>query len=102
MNRLRFVYTAYLCGTETGSFERETWSLTCREEHRPRAFVNTVLRTIFGPKRDEVTEGWRNLYGEELHNLYSSLSIIRMVNSRRMRWTGHVALMGREGMYLRY
>jgi hypothetical protein len=54
---------------------------------------NRVLRRIFGPKRDEVTGGWRKLHNEELHNLYSSPSIIRMIKSRRMRWAGHVARM---------
>jgi hypothetical protein len=52
-----------------------------------------VLRRIFGPKRDEVTGGWRKLQNEELHRLYSSPSIIRMNKSRRMRWVGHVARM---------
>jgi hypothetical protein len=52
-----------------------------------------VLRRIFGPKRDEVTGGWRRLHNEELHNLYSSPSIIRMIKSRRMRLAGHVARM---------
>jgi hypothetical protein len=52
-----------------------------------------VLR-IFGPKRDEVTGGWRKLHNEELRNLCSSPSIIRMIKSRRMRWAGHVARMG--------
>jgi hypothetical protein len=66
----------------------ETWSLTLREEHKLRVFENRVLRKIFGPKRDEVTGGWRN---EELHNLYSSPRVIRMITSRRMRWAGHVA-----------
>jgi hypothetical protein len=50
-----------------------------------------VIRRIFGPKRDEVTGGWRKLHNEELHNLYSSPSIIRTIKSRRMRWAGHVA-----------
>jgi hypothetical protein len=59
--------------------------------HRLRVSENRVLRRIFGPKRDEVTGGWRKLYNEELHNLYSSASIIRMIKSRRMRWTGHIA-----------
>jgi hypothetical protein len=63
---------------------------------------NRVLRRIFGPKRDEVTGGWRKLHNEELHNLYSSSSIIRMIKSRRMRWAGHVARMGRRGMHIGY
>jgi hypothetical protein len=53
-----------------------------------------VLRRIFGPKRDEVTGEWRKLHNEELHDLYSSPSIIRIVRARRMRWVGHVAGMG--------
>jgi hypothetical protein len=72
----------------------ETWSLTLREEHRLRAFENRVLRTISGPKRDEVAEEWRKLHNGELQNLYSSLDIIRQIKSRRMRWAGHVARMG--------
>jgi hypothetical protein len=59
-----------------------------------RVFENRMLRRIFGPKRDEVTRGWRKLHNEELHNLYSSLSVIRMIKSRRMRWAGRVARMG--------
>jgi hypothetical protein len=59
-------------------------------------FENRVLRRIFGPKRDRVTGGWRNLHNEELHNLYSSSSIIRIIKSRRMRWAGHVARMGKK------
>jgi hypothetical protein len=55
-----------------------------------------VLRRIFGTKRDEVTGGWRKLHNEELHNLYSSSSIIRMMKSRRMRWARHVAGMRRS------
>jgi hypothetical protein len=57
-----------------------------------------VLRRIFGPKRDEVTGGWRKLHNE-LHNLYSSPSIIRMIKSRRMRWVGYLARMRRRGMH---
>jgi hypothetical protein len=78
----------------------ETWSLTLWEEHRMRVFENRVLRRIFGPKRDEVTGGWRKLHNEELYNLYSSPSIIRMIKSRRMRWAGHVARMGQRGMHI--
>jgi hypothetical protein len=74
----------------------ETWSLTIREEHRLRLFENRALRRILGPKRDKVTGEWRKLHNEELHNLYSSPDIIRQVNSRRMRWAGHVARMGEE------
>jgi hypothetical protein len=74
----------------------ETWSVTLREEHRLRVFENRVLRRIFGPKRDEVTGGWRKLHNEELHNFCSSASIIRMIKSRSMRWTRHVARMGEE------
>jgi hypothetical protein len=57
----------------------ETWSLTLREEHRLRVFENRVLRRIFGPKRSEVTGGWKKLHNEELRNLYSSPSIIKMM-----------------------
>jgi hypothetical protein len=77
-------------------FGCETWSLTIREEHRLRVFENRVLWRIFGPKRDEVTDDRRKLHNEELHNLYSSPSIIRMIKSRRMRWAGHVARMGKK------
>jgi hypothetical protein len=59
----------------------ETWSLTLREEH---VFENKVLRRIFGPKRDEVMGGWKKLHKKELHDLYSWLSIIRIIKSRRM------------------
>jgi hypothetical protein len=59
-------------------------------------FENSVLRRIFGPKRDGVTEEWRKLHNEELHDLYSSPSIIRIIKSRRMRWAGHVARMGEK------
>jgi hypothetical protein len=57
----------------------ETWSLTLREEHRLRVFENRVLRRIFGPKRDEVMGEWRKLHNEELRDLYSSPSIIRII-----------------------
>jgi hypothetical protein len=72
----------------------ETWSLTVREEHKLRVFENRVLRRIFGPKRDGVMGGWRKMHNEELHNMYSSPSIIRLIKSNRMRWAGHVARMG--------
>jgi hypothetical protein len=69
----------------------ETWSLTLREEHRLKA-----LRRIFEPKRDKVTRGWRKLHNEELHNLYSSAGIIRMIKSKRMKWPGYVVHMGEK------
>jgi hypothetical protein len=74
----------------------ETWSLTLREEHTLRIFEIKVLWRIFGPKRDGVTGGWRQLHNEELHNLYSSPSIIRIIKSRKMRWAEHVARMGEK------
>jgi hypothetical protein len=74
----------------------ETWSLGVREEHKLRVFKNRVLRRMFGPKRDGVTGGWRKLHNEELHDLYSSPSMIRIIKSRRMRWAGHVVRMGEK------
>jgi hypothetical protein len=76
----------------------ETSSPTLRAEHRLKVFENRVLRRIFGPKRDEVTGEWRKLHNEELHDLYSSSSIIRIFKSRRMIRAEHVARMGRRGM----
>jgi hypothetical protein len=70
-------------------------SLTLREENRLRVLENRVLR-VFGPKRDEVTGGWRKIRNEKLHNLYSFPSIIRMIKSRRMKWTEYVARMGKR------
>jgi hypothetical protein len=58
-------------------------------------FENRVLRKIFGPKRDEVTGKWRKLHNEELNGLYSLPNIVRVIKSRRLRWAGHVARMGR-------
>jgi len=72
----------------------ETWSLTLREECKLRLFENTVLRRVFGPKRDEVTGEWRKFHNEELRDLYSLPNIVRVVKSRRMRWAGHVACIG--------
>jgi hypothetical protein len=78
----------------------ENWPLTLRKECRLRVFENRVLRRIFGPKRDEVRGQCRRLHNEELYTLYSSPNIIRVIKSRRLRWTGRVARMGeRRGSY---
>jgi len=61
-----------------------------------RVIENMVLRRIFGPRRDEVTEEWRRLHNEELNDLYTSPNTVRVINSRRMKWAGHVACMGEE------
>jgi hypothetical protein len=80
-----------LCGCET-------WSPTLREEHRLRVFENTVLRRIFGPKREE-DGSWRKLHNDELHSLYTSLNSVRVIKSRRMRWAGRVERMGRGEVF---
>jgi len=64
-----------------------------REERKLRVFENMVLRRIFGPRREEVTVEWRRLHNEKLNDLYSP-NTVRVIKSRRMRWTGHVARMG--------
>jgi hypothetical protein len=65
-----------------------------RDERRLKVFENRVLRRIFRSKRDEVTGEWRKLHNEELHDLYPSPTVMRVIKSIRMRWTGHVARMG--------
>jgi hypothetical protein len=75
----------------------ETWSLTLRDEHRLRVFENRVL--IFGRKSEE-DGSWRKLHNDELHNLYSSPNVARVIKSRRIRWVGHVTRMGEgKGVY---
>jgi hypothetical protein len=70
------------------------------EKRRLRALENRVLRAVFGPRGDEVTGKWREIHHEELNDLYSSSSTVVVINSRRMRWVGHVARMGeRRGAY---
>ena len=74
--------------------------MTLREERKLRVFENMVRRRIFGPRRDEVTGEWRRLHNQELNDLYSSPNIVRVIKSRRMRWAGHVARVGKEmGVY---
>jgi hypothetical protein len=65
-------------------------------------FESRVLRRIFGPKRDEVTGEWKELHNEELHDLYSSPSIFRIIKSRRMRWARNVVPMGKKRNTYRY
>jgi hypothetical protein len=67
-----------------------------RDKRRLRVFENRVLRIVFGPKSDEVTGEGRKLHNEGLNDLYSLPNIVRVVKSRRMRWAGHVAHMGKE------
>jgi hypothetical protein len=73
----------------------EIWSLALKEEQRLREFDNRVLRTIFGPNKNEMTGEWRKLHNKELPGLYSSPSIIRIIKSRMMRWE-------RRGTHLSY
>jgi hypothetical protein len=71
-----------------------------REEHWLKVLENEMVRKLFGPKRDEVTAEWRKLHNEELNGLYSSPNIIRVINSRRMRWAGHMThVEDRRGKY---
>ena len=70
----------------------EAWSLTLREECRLRVFGNRIQRRIFGPKKDG-NEEWRKLHNEELHSLYRSPNIVRVIKSRRLKWGFHIARM---------
>jgi hypothetical protein len=76
----------------------KTWSLTVGEEHRLRVFENRVLRKIFGRKREE-DGSWRKLHNDDLPDLYSLLNTVRVIKSRRMRWAGNVACMGRGEVF---
>jgi hypothetical protein len=84
--RIKICKTVVLCAFET-------LYLILKKENGMMVFKNRVLRRIFGPRRNEVIGGWKSLRNEELHNMYSSPNIIRMMKSRRMRWAGHVAHM---------
>jgi len=79
----------------SSSVWRETPSLTFREEFRLRVIENRILWIIFVYKGDE-NKDWRRLYNEELHSLYRSTNIVRMIKSRRLRWAGNLARMEQE------
>jgi hypothetical protein len=96
INRVKFLILSVVL------YGCETWSLTLREEHRLRVFENRVLWRKFGPKRDEVAEEWRKLHNEELRDLYSLPSMIRIIKSWRIRRAGHVARMGRRETRIGY
>jgi hypothetical protein len=85
------ILSVVLCGCES-------WSLTLRGVHKLRVFENRVLRRTFGSKREE-DGSWRKLHNDELHSLYSSPNIVRVIKSRRMSWMGHVAHMGRGEVF---
>jgi hypothetical protein len=85
LNGYKFASLLYGC---------ETWSLTLREDNRTRVFESRVLREIFGPNREELTRKRGRLYKEELYDFYSSPNIIRVIKTRRVRWTGCMARSG--------
>jgi hypothetical protein len=104
--------SASLCSAVT-AYKQAPASLWRHVKHRPISHIVrhrsevpkcawNKRKRISGPKRDEVTGGWRKLHSEELHNLYSSPKIITMTKSRRMRWEGHVARMGGRGTHICY
>jgi hypothetical protein len=80
-------------------YEFEAWSVTLREGHGLRIFLNTVLRKTVRPKRDDVTGAWRKLHKEELCDLHSTPNVIRVINSRTVRRAAHVARMGIEEVH---
>jgi len=73
----------------------ETWSLTLRGEDGLSVFENRVLRKIFGPKRDKVSGELKRLHNKELYDLYHSPNIIWVIQTRRIKWAGHLARIGK-------
>jgi hypothetical protein len=96
--KIKIYKTVILPVVQYGS---ETWFLTLRKEHRLRVFENKVLRRIFGPKRKE-DGSWRKLHNDELHSLYSSPNILRVIKLRRMRWARYVGRMGRGEVFTEF
>jgi hypothetical protein len=84
----RTIILPVLCGCDT-------WSCTLRDEHRLRVFENRLPVKIFESKREEEAGSQRRSHNEELHNLYNSPNIVRVIKSKRMRWAGHIACMGK-------
>jgi hypothetical protein len=74
----------------------ETRIFTLGEERRPRVIENVFVNNVFGPKRDEITEGWRKSHNEEFRDFYSSLNINWVIKSKSVRWVGNVARTGRN------
>jgi hypothetical protein len=84
-----FQFSSVILAIYISSVSLYTWDI--RHEHTLRVFENRMLRRVFGPKRDEVTGGWRKMHNEELHNFHSSPSIIRITKYRVVSLSGHVA-----------
>jgi len=80
----------------------EIWSLTLREGQSLWAFESRVLWKIFGQKQQDVTQEWRKLHSEDLHDFCSSPNILWVIKSKRMRWAVHVASMGRKEIHTEY
>jgi len=74
----------------------EIWSITLADEHKLRVLENKVLKKIYGPKQGDMAGEWRRLHNKELHGLYDSPDVVRIMKSRRLRWAGHVARMGEK------
>jgi len=100
INNMKFIIQIYIVPPNKQFFYLYHFNSTYFTERKLRMFENMVVRRTFGPRRDEVTAEWKRLHNEELNDLYSSSNIVRVIKSRRMRWTGHVACMGEErGVY---